>query len=425
LKILYCIHQFYPQNFLGTEKFLLNLATCVQNRGHRVKVISYSAYENSSYAGKADRFLWKEYEYKGIPVLAYKQKPEPPDLHWNIENPPLFRFADQMLERERPDVLHIAHGMRVGSFAIAAQRLGIPYIVTLTDFFFLCPNSKLFTSKGTLCAGPEKGVKCMTFCPEFDNHVVRNRLMMAEQILRGAHRVVAPSRFLGNIFMREYPWLKLKLIPYGVDFSVIRQNTRTYTGSGKLTVLFAGQIDIHKGVHVLIDAVRQMKSDNIAVNLYGSGPPLVEQKLKRMAGDDPRIRFCGVYSDDQMGEVFGGVDCVVIPSTWHENNTIVMREAFASHVPCIVSDAGGMAEMVKEGRNGFVVRMGDANHLRETFERLIADPAILAGTKREFESYAVSTVGQEAFAYEQLYSEAVARSGASSAGTRMSRSAAG
>lgn len=424
MKILYCIHQFYPQHFLGTEKFLLNLSTCMQKRGHRVKVVSYSSYENSWYDGKNNGFLQKEYLYNNIPVLAYKQKREPHDLHWNIENRALAQFAERILELECPDVLHLAHGMRIGNFALAAQRLGIPYVVTLTDFFFLCPNSRLFTSKGTLCAGPEKGEKCRTFCPEFNNAAVRNRLSLAEQILRGAHTVVAPSRFLGNLFKKEFPWLNPRVIPYGIDCGTIKRNTRTYTGSGKLTVLFAGQIDIHKGVHVLIDAVRQMKSDRILVKLYGSGPPLVEQKLKRMAAGDSRIQFGGVYSDDQLGEVFSGVDCVVIPSTWHENNTIVMREALASHVPCIVSDAGGMAEMVQEGKNGFVFRMGDAVHLKEVFERLIASPEILADAKRDVTSYTVTSVEQEAIAYENVYVKSRERSTLGSNAARVVVSAA-
>jgi len=80
-----------------------------------------------------------------------------------------------------------------------------------------------------------------------------------------------------------------------------------------------------------------------------------------------------------------------------------MREALASHVPCIVADAGGTVEMIREGKNGFVVRMGDSNHLREVLERLVASPELLAGTKKDLNAYVVTTVEQEAFAYEEVY----------------------
>lgn len=392
---------------LGTEKFLLNLSTCMQKWGHKVKVVSYSFYRDSQYENKKNEFLWKEYLYKSIPITAYKQRHEPPGFHWDIENPPLLEFAEKILKQEQPDLLHIAHGMRVSGFALAAQRLGIPYVITLTDFFFLCPNCKLITGNRTLCAGPKNGEQCNTDCPEFNNDMVRKRLTLSEKILRSASRVAAPSKFLESLFKQEFPWLAPKIIPYGIDFSRIRTNKRTYNGSGKLVVLFAGQIDVHKGVHILIDAVKKMQSDKITVKIYGTGPMMVEQKLRTMADGDPRIQFCGVYSEEQLGDVFSSVDCVVVPSVWHENNTIVVREALASHVPCIVSNAGGMTEIIQEGKNGLVFRMGDSNHLKEILERLVNTPELLAQMKNELTAYSVTTVEQEAFAYEEEYSKAL------------------
>jgi glycosyltransferase involved in cell wall biosynthesis len=403
MNILYLVHQFFPVSYLGTEKFLLNLSTCLQKWGHTVKVMTYGYGENSFSNGRESGFRWKKYTYKGIPVVGFKQLPEPPNLHWNIENPALVKFAEQMLTKERPDLLHIAHGMRVSSVAIAAQRLGIPYVVTLTDFFFLCPKCKLFTSKGTLCAGPEKGESCKNFCPEFDNDVVRNRLKLSEKILRGARSVVAPSKFLGSLFKREFPWLTPKVIPYGVDFSKFRQNTRVFDGKEHLVVLYAGQIDYHKGVHILIEAIQRINSEKIVAKMYGTGPYSVEANIRKLAKNDPRIQFCGVYSEENIGDVFSSVDCVVVPSLWHENNTIVMREAFAAHVPVIVSNAGGMTEMVQEGKNGFVFAMGDVEQLKSILERFIASPEMLAAMKKNVSSYHVTTVEQEAYAYEEVY----------------------
>lgn len=410
MKVLYLIHQFFPTSYLGTEKFLLNLTTSMQKWGHKVKVISYSSYKNSYYEKKETGFLWKEYVYKSIPVLGYKQHSEPPSLHWDIGNPALIQFAERILEREQPDLLHIVHGMRVSSFAFAAQRLGLPYAMTLTDFFYLCPKCKLFTSQGTLCTGPEQGEACRTFCPEFKNDAIRNRLKLSEDILRGAKSVVAPSRTLGGLFKKEFPWLNLKVIPYGIDYSRIERNQRTYNGQGKLVVLYAGQIDFHKGVHVLVEAVKRIPSKNIEVRIFGSGPPLVEQQIKHMAKSDGRIRFCGVYSEDEIGEVFGDADVVVIPSIWHENNTIVMREALAAHVPCIVSNAGGMMEMIQEGKNGFVFRMGDAQHLKEVLQRVLDQPDLLSSMKENVASYVVTSVEQEAYAYEEEYRRIVRKS---------------
>jgi glycosyltransferase involved in cell wall biosynthesis len=407
VKILYVIHQFFPESYLGTQKFLLNLAITMQRRGHDVNVMTYSGQGNSSFNTTDEDFLSRKYVYKSIPVLAYKQRHPPLYGHWDIENTQQSEFALKVLERERPDLIHITHGIRVSSIAFAAHQLRIPYVVTLTDFFFLCPNCKLLTSQRSLCAGPERGQKCGISCAEYDNETVIHRLAQSEEILRGAEAVVAPSWFLGNLFKREFRWLEPRLIPYGIERKPVLQTKRHFDGTTPLVILYAGQLDVHKGVHVLIDAVTKMKSPNILVKIYGSGPPLIEWKLRKMANDEPRIRFCGVYTEDQLRDIFSSVDCAVIPSLWHENNTIVMREALASQVPCIVSDAGGMVDMIQEGKNGFVVRMGDSLSLANLLDRLVTQPDLLGGIQKAPSSFDVTTLDKEADDYEAVYRRAL------------------
>jgi glycosyltransferase involved in cell wall biosynthesis len=407
MKILYIVHQFYPMHYTGTEKFLLNLTTTMQKWGHNVKVLTYSFYEDSFYDTTADGIISKEFFYKGIPVLAFKQVSPPEDLNWGIENREVVRFAERELLREKPDVIHLAHGMRTSEFILAAQRLGIPYVVTLTDFFLVCPKCILITSQQSLCFGPQQGEACKNMCPEFSNAYIRHRLSFAKQMLSGASCVVAPSKFLGDLFKNEFNDLELKIIPYGIDFSLVKRNVRVYNSQGKFIILYAGQLNYHKGVQVLIDAFMQVRNKDLVLKLYGSGPDAAMRNFNEMAKGDKRIEFCGVYKEDQIGEIFSSADIVVIPSNWHENNTIVMREALASHVPCVVSNAGGMIEKIRDGVNGFVFRMGDAVHLKEVLEKIISRPELMQNIKLHLRRHSLTTVEQEAYAYEEEYKRIV------------------
>jgi hypothetical protein len=67
MKIVYLVHQFYPECYTGTEKFVLNLSGMVQKAGNRVKVITYSFYEDSFYDQRRGEILCKDFLYKGIP----------------------------------------------------------------------------------------------------------------------------------------------------------------------------------------------------------------------------------------------------------------------------------------------------------------------------------------------------------------------
>jgi glycosyltransferase involved in cell wall biosynthesis len=133
-----------------------------------------------------------------------------------------------------------------------------------------------------------------------------------------------------------------------------------------------------------------------------------------MSERDNRISFCGVYTEDTIGEVFGAADVVAIPSNWHENNTIVMREAIASHLPCIVSNASGMTEKIRDGVNGFIFPMGDSRELQHLLQRLLDHPSHLAAVKSNMFRSSLLSVEQEAYAYEQEYRRI--RSGATPSG---------
>lgn len=403
MKILYLIHQFYPTHYAGTEKFLLNLATTMQKWGHKVKVLGYSFYPSEYYDRQIDGILLKEYLYKGIDILSIQEMKPSEDFHYRIGNSALSDVADSILREESPDIFHITHSMRLGEFALSAIRLGVPYIVTMTDFFLMCPKCTLFTEQRRLCLGPERGTSCSKFCSSFQTDMIQHRLALGEQILRKASCVVAPSRFLGMLFNREFPHITPKVIPYGIDFSRITVNRRVYTGKEEFIILYAGQLDYHKGVHVLIDAVKRVKADNLRLKIYGSGPEIASRYFKEIAKNDSRILFCGVYKENEISKVFSQADVLIIPSIWHENNTIVMREAIASHIPCVVSNAGGMVEKIRDGENGFVFRMGDSAHLQNIIEQLIAKPELLASVKRNMHRLPLITVEQEAFAYEQEY----------------------
>jgi hypothetical protein len=61
----------------------------------------------------------------------------------------------RLLREQRPDIVHVAHTMKLGAEAMRhCEALGIPVVVTLCDYWFLCPRHTLLRSDGRLCEGP-------------------------------------------------------------------------------------------------------------------------------------------------------------------------------------------------------------------------------------------------------------------------------
>ena len=402
MKILYLVHQFYPDDYTGTEKFLLNLAKSMQRYGHQVKVLTYHRRPNTPFDETLGPLQVRRYVFQGLPVVAVRYVETPPDLDSAFSHPALAEFAQEFLADEQPDLLHVAHSMRLGEVVRTAQMRELPYLLTLTDFFLLCPKCNLLTSNNSLCAGPERGNACRRHCPEYPNELIVNRLALTEDILRQAARIIAPSKFLGGMFKRHWPDLDIQLNGYGISFGKIKRNTRQYAPGDALTFFYGGSFIYHKGVHVLIDAFRKLQGA-ATLKIYGSGH--LRDTLRELAGDDPRIQFCGVFAPDQLSEVLSQVDVTIVPSIWYENTPIMMLESLAAEVPAIATDLGGMTETLRHGVNGYVFPIGDSDGLRTVLQELVNHPETLNALKANIRRQGVHTVEQEALDYERVYQQ--------------------
>ncbi len=406
MKIIYLVHQFYPEYYTGTEKFVYKISSMMQKAGHNVKVITYSFQRNSFFNRSMGDTLYREFTYKGIPVTAIRHRKIPENINITLGDEGISPMAERMMSREKPDIVHAGHSMRVNEFISASHRLDIPYIITLTDFWLICPKVNFINSRSDLCAGPEGGEVCAKSCPELPRDLLLKRCAFAKDILFDAKRVISPSRFLSGLFKKELGSLDVTVVKHGISYNRIKRNNRTYKKGDKLVFCYAGSLNDHKGIHVLIDAFKMTKSSNIILKIFGSGPnPLYVNRLFDMARKDKRIEFCGVYSEDDIGDIFSSVDVMIVPSLWYENYPLVLHEALACNTPVVASNQGGMAERIKDGVNGFTFEIGDAESLRAVFERIITNPEILNHLKANIESSLIPTIEQEAVTYLRIYTD--------------------
>ena len=114
-------------------------------------------------------------------------------------------------------------------------------------------------------------------------------------------------------------------------------------------------------------------------------------------------------------DMIGGAACLIMPSVWYETFGLTIIEAYAKGTPVIASRLGAMAELVAEGKTGFLFAPGDSAALATAVERLLADPDALArmrpAARREFvEKYTTETNCRQLVAiYEQAIGIAARR----------------
>ncbi len=134
-------------------------------------------------------------------------------------------------------------------------------------------------------------------------------------------------------------------------------------------IFTASRLDGSKRLDLLIAAYRQCRTDAPLV-IAGEGP--AGDALRALARDDPRIRFTGRLTDDELLSHYARAHFVVFVP-YQEDMGLITLEAMKSGKPVVtVSDAGGVTEFVRDGINGRVVGP-DAESLAVAIDATMAD----------------------------------------------------
>lgn len=164
---------------------------------------------------------------------------------------------------------------------------------------------------------------------------------------------------------------KLNVIPNGVDPAKLRPSNNqtvdkaTFASSGESIVLYIGRLVREKGVQVLIEAASAILAScpHTRFAILGAGPH--QDTLKHLAEKFHVVQhfdFCGFVSDDVRNGYLQVADVAVFPSLY-EPFGIVALEAMAAGIPVVVSDVGGLADVVSHAQNGRKAYPGDVESL--------------------------------------------------------------
>jgi glycosyltransferase involved in cell wall biosynthesis len=168
--------------------------------------------------------------------------------------------------------------------------------------------------------------------------------------------------------------VKTAVVPYGVDPARFQAAPRPKRDQ-PLRVLFAGTVQLRKGIPYLADAARQLKS--APVQFRAVGPIRVSADAARSIGE--HVTLAGPVPRSQIQHEYDGADVLVLPSL-SEGSANVCYEALACGLPVITTPNAG--SVVRDGVDGFIVPIRSAEAIAAKLERLAADRDLLATLSR-------------------------------------------
>lgn len=404
MKILLAVHHFPPRYSAGAELYTFRLARWLNTHGHTAEVVCVETLDADRPAGvtvAADH-------YEGVPVWRLTLGLQGAPNDWSYANPMVTEWIEQHMAAWQPHLFHLHSGYLIGAGALgAAQCHGIPTVLTLHDYWFLCPRITLLRSDGQLCAAPPADPAACSWCLKQNFRRYRlpeqlsggaagrvwialasaqgrdeqaNRRAYLRQALSQVDLAIAPSHFLAGMFQDLIAPERLQVVRLGIDTARLKV-VPPPGAAPTLQLGYIGQIAAHKGVHVIVAALQRLPRNGRPVHLRIFGDPeqhpAYVQKLRAQIGDDPRITFAGRFPNGQIADVFTNIDALVVPSLWYENSPLSILEAQAARRPVIASNFGGMAELVRDEVDGLLFRAGDAADLARQIQRLRTEAGLL------------------------------------------------
>jgi glycogen synthase len=148
----------------------------------------------------------------------------------------------------------------------------------------------------------------------------------------------------------------------GVDLSAFRMK---YATAMQKIVFYVGRLVYEKGLQVLVDAAPRVLADYPEAKFVIAGTGGMTDSLRQQAirlGVASNVYLTGFITNEDRDRLFRVADCAVFPSLY-EPFGIVALEAMAAKTPVVVSETGGLGEVIKHAETGITTYPGNPDSL--------------------------------------------------------------
>ena len=180
------------------------------------------------------------------------------------------------------------------------------------------------------------------------------------------------------------PFDKISVIPNGINlnnFTGIDRDydfRRRFAMDNEKIILYVGRLVYEKGVQHLISAMPKILENYHDSKLVIAGKGGMIDELKSQVdsmGLSNKVYFTGYLNQKEVQKMYKCADVAVFPSTY-EPFGIVALEAMLAGIPTVVSDIGGLNEIVEHGVNGMKSYTGNPNSIADSVLSLLFDPQL-------------------------------------------------
>jgi glycosyltransferase involved in cell wall biosynthesis len=435
MKIIHVLNHFLPYQTAGTEVYTLALCKELLALDEEVQVIipNYGADVSDAYT------------YEGVKVHRYA---EPSVVNRSLimgkRKPDGLQAFVNLLAQNKPDIIHF-HEL-AGSNGItlhhvkAANATGAKVVFTFHLAGYSCKTGTLVYKGKKLCNGKMNTVKCSSCYLAYKGYaalapiltpvsfitdalgidasrlqnkfgtalgtatLIRRSKEQLYELAAACDMLVVLTQWYKNVLLLNgISENKITYIPQALPFrTFINTKNNVPKNESPLRLIFIGRISAFKGLHLLLQVIRDFEEQKISLDVYGATNDAVyEKQCKAMSAGKKNVSWKGLLPTDQVVATMRQYHALCLCSTFSEMSPLVIQEAFAAGIPVIASHVYGNAEQIRHGYNGLLFRFNDVKSLRAQIQACIDDPTLLHRLAANIQPPA--DFNRVAAAYHQLY----------------------
>lgn len=276
------------------------------------------------------------------------------------------------LEKERFDLIHI-HMILGIDWDLYSILKPYHYIVSLHDYYYLCPRIDMVPEKKCVCDRfeEEKCEKCISYLqrfgvcrfglkkmnklfktdfkmPHLPQSITNIRHQKFKKLLENAEYLLPVSTRVDEIYKNSNIKNATKVLHIGnVSADDFSKDYEYNLNPHKIKIVFLGRLSYSKGADLLINIAPKLDKNKFEIHFYGRAENYTDV-LKENG-----IINHGAYKQNELSEILKGFDLGFVLSIWEDNGPQVVMELLNNHVPVIGTKMGGIPDFVNES-NGFV-----------------------------------------------------------------------
>jgi len=332
MKIVHVISGYLPDDSAGTQMQVRDLCHEQRGRGHDVQVFTRVG------GTEHDELSLSTSSWEDIPVTRLTNNFLDCDRFELLYTHPIIdqRF-DEFLAQERPDVVHVQHLTCLSTSMIeVAKRRGIPVVMTLHDYWMVCPRGQRWHPvDATICEDLDRR-RCLPCLQSLWPHLLpksggllRGRWDPSMRKLRRWEGHIRRMLALCDATLTPSAFHRDRFVEFGVDQDRCFAVTNGLSAEHLLApprgdapihrIGFIGTVLPSKGVHVLVDAFNHLDRSSLELHIHGEAPPYHEktdylEELRAGVADGLTVEFHGRYENRDLGAILSKLDLLVVPA---------------------------------------------------------------------------------------------------------------